>query len=149
MSGPVRQPPEFASDYVGLQFKDQGRVSPAVDCWGLVRLVLKERRNIDLPLYPISEHDRWKVKAQIAACQQSGEWIRVLRGTERAFDVAEVTIPVKWGDKWIFVPGHVGILVAPGWLLHTERQTGSRLSAVDSEPMKNRILGFWRHRDLT
>jgi hypothetical protein len=53
------------------------------------------------------------------------------------------------GSGWLFGPLHVGIVVAPGWLLHVERATHTLLARYrDDWRVGKRVLGFWRHRRM-
>lgn len=42
--------PDWVTDYVGIPFKDAGRERPAVDCYGLLRLIQLEVFNKTIPL---------------------------------------------------------------------------------------------------
>lgn len=130
---------------------DLGRDSTGCDCWGLVRLVLAHRCEIEVPSLATSyesEANTASVNRSIEDARVSGEWVFVPRGRERDFDVAEMVTPMRLGTKWCFSPLHVGIVVAKGWLLHTERATGSLLMRYEEPGINKRIAGFWRHKDI-
>lgn len=142
------QPPYYAQKYIGIPFLDKGRTLDGVDCWGLCRLVLKEQKGIDLPMYGVSEADHLAVGQDIEEAKHSGDWIQVLGNKYREFDIAEMNIPVKIAGIWEFPPLHVGIVVGVDWLLHVERNTASRLSRITDRRVNSRIIAFWRHKKL-
>src|SRR5512134_1374594 len=45
------QPPSWAGAYVGIPYLDHGAARSGCDCWGLVRLIYRERTRIELPSY--------------------------------------------------------------------------------------------------
>lgn len=141
------QPPAWAADYIGIPFVDRGRTLYGCDCWGLVRMVLRDMMDVTMPEYSVSEADHAQVQHEIVAAQASGDWTRVVE--ERAYDIAEMTLPVYTQDGWQHLPLHVGVIVAPGWVLHTARATGSILETYKRDPsVMRRIRGFWRHKEL-
>lgn len=146
----IAQPPVWTLSYIGIPFIDRGRDLDGCDCWGLVRLVMQDRVQVTLDSLQVSESDYQSVMAEIASAQQTSEWISVDQDCECTFDVAEMSWPVRINGQWRHEPLHVGIIVAPGWLLHTERSTAAMLSPYTSDlRIKRRIIGFWRHRELS
>ena len=144
------QPPSYVISYVGIPFCDMGRSrETGLDCFGLVRLVYKERLNIDLPMYDVHESDHALVETEILNAQNGGDWVQVMTGYHREFDVCEMSIPVKIAGVWEFPPLHVGVVIGNEWILHAERMTHSRLSRIHDRRMSSRILGYWRHKKLT
>lgn len=149
--GAVMQAPKWCSDFIGIPFADLGRDSDGCDCWGLVRMVLCQRCGVRVPSFATSyesEANTSAVTRSIDDARASGEWRFVVNGYEREFDVAEMVTPMRLGTKWCFSPLHVGIVVARGWLLHTERVTGSLLMRYGEPGINKRIAGFWRHKEL-
>lgn len=140
----------WCNRYIGIAFSDLGRnIDGPVDCWGLVCLVMKERAGIELSSYStISEADYRAVSAEISSAKASEEWTSIPNGEEKELDVVEMVSPARQGGKISFLPLHVGIVVSPGWVLHTEAATGSRLSTYRDKRIASRILGFWRYRSL-
>lgn len=125
--------------YVGLPFKDFGRDFNGVDCWGLVRLVLKSECNIDVPSYgDISAHDLIRVTSTIRGESSSEPWYPVEPHEVKAFDVA-----LMQGR-----PMHVGIMVSSEQLMHVEEKICTVLLPLTHPAISHRILGFRRHRDL-
>lgn len=123
--------------YVGLPFKNFGRDFDGVDCWGLVRLVLKTECNLDLPTYgEISAHDLMRVTDTIREESSCEPWIPVDREYVKAFDVALL----------VGRPLHVGILVSSELLMHVEDKICTVLLPLTHPSIDRRIIGFRRHQ---
>lgn len=146
----TEQPPLWVDRYVGIDFSDLGRDSErSLDCWGLVRLVMKDRAGIELPPYStVSEDDYRAVSEEIGSAKSGGCWTSIPHGEEEQLDVVEMVSPARQDKRVSFLPIHVGIVVSPGWVLHTEAATGSRLSSYREQRFSSRVIGFWRHRSL-
>jgi cell wall-associated NlpC family hydrolase len=144
------QPPSWAGAYVGIPYRDHGCDRAGCDCWGLVRLIYSERARITLPDYAgdyAGEADTEGVGRCVEAARASGTWRRV-HPPVQALDVAEMFSVLRSRSGWSYPPLHVGVVAAPGWLIHTEIATGVRLVRLDDRSLGKRIAGFWRHRSL-
>ncbi|WP_291299285.1 NlpC/P60 family protein [Elioraea sp.] len=133
--------PAWAAEYVGLPFAECGRDRSGCDCWGLVRLVLAEVFDAEVPSYLggyAHTADRQAVAATVARALP--DWTPVLGVPERAGDVALFRLMGQ--------PTHVGLVVAPGWMLHVERGTNSALDRLDGMRWASRRIGLYRHWDL-
>ena len=143
--------PAWAGAYVGIPFVDLGRDRDGCDCWGLVRMILAERAGLLLPCWATayeSEANRHRVLRHAAEQKTAGTWRRIEPPCERAFDVVEMSQPVHIGNGWGFLPIHAGLVVTPGWLIHVEHATAALLVDYRRLPMRNRVVAFWRHREL-
>jgi len=144
----VIQPPAWTGRYIGIPFRDLGRDHLGCDCFGLVRLVLREEAGIALPEYATEygcESNVTAVRRELDAAAGSGSWERIAPGRERTFDVAEMTVVAPGPAGFRTVPTHLGVVVAPGWLLHTERTAGALLGRYREDPsVRSRVCGFWR-----
>lgn len=128
------------SRYVGIPFLDGGRDRAGCDCWGLVRLVLRERAGIEVPTYgEISAADLVRVTDTIRTEADRGPWLEVGCDQVRAFDVCLLR-----GR-----PLHVGIMRDPLHVLHVEAKTAAVIVPLTHPSVSFRIIGFRRHRDLT
>jgi cell wall-associated NlpC family hydrolase len=126
--------------FVGIPYLDRGRGLCGCDCWGLVRLVFSELRGIDLPSYVeryVTASDRVAMARLIAG--EMDDWEEVPAGQEMKFDGALM----REGG----FPRHVGIVTAPGQLLHVQTGETSRIERYRSGILANRIVGFYRYRD--
>lgn len=140
---PVRWP----DAYVGLRFRDGGRARPAVDCWGLVRLVLMECCGIEVPGYgDVAAADLMAVALRISAQSAVDPWTPVT--APRAFDVATMTGRHRSAGGSHLVVAHVGVVVDAGRLLHIEAASGAVVVPLDHPTIRPRLRGFFRHRVL-
>lgn len=136
----------WANTYVGLPWRERGRDRSGVDCWGLVRLVLAERRGIVLPSFAdnYAEHDGPAIAALIDSNRCLG--IPVPAGDEQTFDLVHCRMPCSMGGKIHVLPWHVGLVVEPGAMLHITSGLGS--AAIeryrDNSRLRHAILGFYR-----
>jgi cell wall-associated NlpC family hydrolase len=123
--------------YVGIPFRERGRDRSGCDCWGLVRLVLAERFNLQLPSLDgyASVRDRRHIQGLIEGDLPA--WSEV-SGQERPGDVVLLAI----GGR----PLHVGLVVMLGTMLHIERGIDACLERYDRLPWCRRVLGVYRHR---
>jgi cell wall-associated NlpC family hydrolase len=130
--------PEWISDYIGLTFKERGRDRNGLDCWGLVRLVLTEQFDIDVPSYAA---DYYSVLNE----SHISHLIRTHLGFWHPVH------PSQPGDCILFRihkhPSHIGITVTENWMLHILNDDTVSLDRFDSLRWKRRIVGFYRHKD--
>lgn len=138
----------WASDYVGLPFKDGGRDRNGVDCWGLVRLVYAERLSINLPDFPEIRANDWrKVARAIADAVDTDEWLPVINGAEKDYDVV-VMRGHSDGARALSIRSHVGIVAPGACLLHVEDGTDVVVPKLNSVTVKDRIVGIYRYHVL-
>ncbi len=129
----------WAEKYVGLPFIDGGRDWKGVDCWGLVRLILRIECGIIVPSYgEISAEELVKVAKEVAGESSKEPWLPVIHA--QAFDVA-----VMHRRR---APIHVGIMVDNKNLLHIERATNAVLIDIKHPSVSFRSVSYFRHREL-
>lgn len=129
--------------YVGIPFKSLGRTVDGCDCWGLVRLIYQRELRIALPEYgEISATDLKEVSKHITENNDHEPWKVFVEPKE--FDVVVMKF---YGSKRV---GHVGVIVNPNTrqLIHTERGFDAALVGCDHMTIRNRVVGFRRHREL-
>lgn len=130
--------PDWVADYLGLPFKEKGRDRAGVDCWGLVRLVLAEQFNIKTPSYS-GDYSSVTDEEHIAHIIKStlGFWRPVH--------------PPQAGDGLLCrirkQPSHIGVIVAPGWMLHILPNDCVSLERVDGLRWHRRVIGYYRHAE--
>ena len=132
----------WSNAYIGLPFIEKGRALDGCDCWGLVTTVFAAERGITLPSYT-EDYASIAERQEIAAAFQAAEaepWRPVALGSERGFDVGLF----RRGP----IAAHVGIVVAPGKMLHAEEGHDSRIEDYRGGKWRTRLIGFYRHREL-
>ena len=121
------------SEYIGIPYETGGR-GERVDCWGLVVRVYADRLGITLP-----ENTGYTA----TMTPETGAMIAAGKA-----DWREVTEPEPF-DVLLFdvdgSPNHIGLYIAPGWMLHTTDQGDSRLERYTRPLWYSRIEGFYRY----
>ncbi len=140
--------PAWAAGYIGIPFADCGRGRLGIDCWGLLRLVLRERFGIEIPSYDnLYFHTRdFAAMERIYEAQAREDcWVKVMDryecpGIEREGDAVHMRVD---GHEL-----HAGIVVAPGRMLHAHDGADSVIESIDRTAWKHRVVGIYRHRQL-
>ena len=128
--------------YLMIPFASQGRDHRGCDCWGLLRLIYRERLGIDLTAYAETPATSLRDVARLIRRHRT-EWRRV--ETPQLFDAVIMRVI---GGEHSGLDAHVGMAIDGSRLLHTEKLTGPRVEPIDAPTMKNRIVEFRRHHDL-
>jgi len=125
--------------FVGIPYAARGRDRAGLDCWGLLRLVFAEARGIDLPSlagdYSCQE-DRQGMADLIQA--ELPAWDYIKAGAEQTFD----GVLMRAGRQAC----HIGLVAAPGRLLHVEDKRSSVVERYDAWRLAHRVVGFYRYR---
>lgn len=140
----------WSNDYIGIPYKPLGRDRAGADCYGLVVLVYRERLGRVLPAHDdlwwsaeddrAADHAMGKRRAILARFDAArAAWRPVAPGQEKAFDVALI--------KYVGVASHIGLVAAPGHLLHVMSETV--MAVCEPYPSlalpRHRFEGFYRH----
>lgn len=135
--------PPWVAKYVGIPYIVEGRDPEddgGVDCWGLLVLIWREVYGADLPAY---DGPHWKPGADrdaiVAAIAREVERYQPVPAGEEA--AGDGIILRMAGD-----PLHIGLVVAPGWMIHTHETAGSCIENYRSMQWGRRVLGFRRYR---
>jgi cell wall-associated NlpC family hydrolase len=131
-------------DFIGLPFRDHGRDRTGADCWGGVRMVLRELRGIELPDYGAGYAGTMDSDGISVAIRDGLVRDFVQVGDPQPFDLVIFRLAGK--------PWHVGLVVGPGQFLHwpqpDERGNDgtSRIARWTDRIWQRRVDGFWRYR---
>lgn len=114
-------------EYLPIKFKENGRDRRGCDCWGLVRLIYREKLGIELPSYEDEYSDTCDRKTISSLYkEEKNNWKPVPKGSEKEFDVAVF--------KMLGLPTHVGIVMGANLVLHCERGTFVHVTNYAEEP---------------
>ena len=127
---------KWVKKYVGIPFLSNGRTLAGCDCYGLVRLVLRNEYGIDLPELSDNYADALNVKE---TARLFAEQLPVLAGQKiPAPQERAVVIITEHG-----VAAHIGIVAGGGYILHTGIKTGSICQRESHPGLRGRIEGYY------
>lgn len=131
----------WSAGYLGLPFLLGGRDRVGIDCYGLARLVLRERAGISLDAATeaaaVARPDQ--VAAEADRIAAGSPWHPV-SGDVRELDVAVFSTGVY--------TRHIGIMVGREMMLHVVEGAPSCLTRLDAPRWAHRRRGILRHQDL-
>lgn len=132
----------WTNDYICVPFEEKGRERSGVDCWGLVRLIYKEKLGIELPslLFYKNTTDRPTIK-KIYEEESGSHWKQIPFGEEKEYDVIVL--------RMMGFPMHVGIVLQGGFMIHCLKGSGTVIVNYLDKQWIKRIVGFYRHGDVT
>ena len=150
--------PFWVADYGGIPFADLGLDRRGCNCWGLARLVYRERCGIDLPSYAGDYAGTGRADAvDIARLVQGGLRQDGWREVDWRDPATAAANGVRWGEIRTYdgvllrlkgYPMHMAVMVAPRWMLHTICHEESHPERLDTMLWRHRIHGFYRHESL-
>lgn len=138
------------SPYLRLVFAAGGREPPAVDCWGLYRLVVRDRTGLTLADYA-GVTETAAIARTLRDPATAAGWVPVRAGDERPLDLVLMTGLAGRGRATALAPCHVGCVIAPGLMLDIEEGSGVMVRAfratavrAASPTVAPRVIGVWR-----
>ena len=127
---------EWVKKYIGIPFVSNGRTLSGCDCYGLVRLVLRNEYGVDLPELSNDYADALNVKE---TTKLFAENLPVLAAEKlscpREMAVAAIT------ERGVIA--HIGIVAGGGYILHTGIKTGSVCQRETHPGLRGRIEGYY------
>jgi len=128
---------DFINQAIAVPFLDHGRDFTGWDCWGLLVEFFKLVHGITIESFEAFYSSQSQEWARIYD-EQIGSWQEIKKGDEKPGDVA-----VFRGDVV-----HMGVVVKPGKMLHTEPKMGTYVESYVGEFYKRKFIGIYRHADL-
>jgi cell wall-associated NlpC family hydrolase len=128
---------EWVKKYIGIPFVSNGRTADGCDCYGLVRLVLRNEYGINLPELSDDYADAMNIAetAKLFAEKRPVLAAEKLPGPrERA-----VAVITEHGR-----PAHLGIAAGGGYILHTGAKTGPVGPRETHPGLRGRVEGYYR-----
>lgn len=141
----------WAEKYLHIPFKDRGDNFDGCDCWGLVCLIFRERRNIELPLYEdIGKGQSPEKLKQILREADGPNWAMIDPSCEDVYDVVLMKAIYQVDGKSRVGEIHIGLVIDNGAMIHIERGCEVTIARYrDDHRVKNRIVGFFRYEPDT
>jgi cell wall-associated NlpC family hydrolase len=115
------------SKYVNLKFKYKGRDFNGVDCYGLVWLVLKNERQIELPEYEYSK--KWYLEGKnyiVEIKNDIANWGSTDIDKIKPFDVI-----LFYNSPNKIVVNHMGLYIGNNKFIHVNESHNSLLDSLD------------------
>lgn len=136
--------PGWVAPYIGIPYELRGRSKDGCDCWGLCWIVLEEQFGINAPCMDgvawdtdSTPFERRRAAQEIIKTQQE-YFDAIPAGYEEAGDILLLSLAGH--------PLHMGLVVAPGWMLHSAHDADSALERYDGMVWRKRVDGFYRVR---
>lgn len=145
----MNQVPSWVRGYIGIPWKPLGRDRDGCDCWGIVRLALREQFNVIVPAYDTGYHDAGKhdVPAIRAIIDQERPRYREIATVDDSglMPLADQ----QAGDVLVIrqrgVPSHVALVVTKRTMLHIEDGIDSTIEDYTDSMWRRRLVGCYRY----
>ncbi len=121
------------AEYIKIPFKKYGRDRNGVDCYGLCRLIYQEKYNRELPDYTGYQTVKPADTAPLFCAAAMGDFKPVEMPTE-----GTLVLMIRHG-----VPGHVGLCIGSGQVIHTSAKTGTVIERLTAARNAGRIEGYY------
>jgi cell wall-associated NlpC family hydrolase len=137
---PRPDPPSWVAHYLGAPYVHgarEGDVASGYNCWGLFAAVQREVFGRTLAEYEGPLALRGNAAAMGAAAEAlAAQFEELAPGQEREGDAILMRIAGQ--------PIHVGVVIAPGEMLHSERGANACRESYRNSLWARRIVGFYR-----
>ncbi|MCL2181023.1 MAG: NlpC/P60 family protein [Treponema sp.] len=130
---------DWVYKYIGIPFVSNGRSMQGCDCYGLVRLVLRNEYNIELP----------ELSNDYINARNVAETAKLFKDNIPVLTASEILEPQEKAVAVITErnrPCHIGIIAGDGYILHTNFKTGSVCQRVSHPSLRGRIEGYYNVR---
>lgn len=124
------------NDYVGIPYKLHGRDEDGLDCWGLVRLIYKEQKDIDLPSFSEEylNSDDVRHNEEVIARHKEG-W-----SLSNDYTVGDVALFRINGSE-----SHVGVIIDDNKFIHAREGNSVTIEKLDSVQWRRRLVGVYKY----
>ena len=128
---------KWVNNYIGIPFLSGGRDCNGVDCYGLVRLVMKEQYSYDLPVFIGTYTNALNL-------QQTKnlfiEQVPVLTGENLEKPQEGAICLIKHRG----LLSHVGIYAGDNYIIHSRDNVGVILEKIGSPNLRGAISGWYK-----
>ena len=126
----------WVKKYIGIPFVSNGRAMDGCDCYGLIRLVLRNEYNIHLPELSGNYADACNIRETAKLFEENLPVLAARKIPEP--EEGAVVIITEQGRLC-----HVGIVAGEGFILHTGSKTGSICQRASHPGLRGRIEGYY------
>jgi len=135
-----RNLPEWIAGYVGIPYAKHGRTREGADCWGLIQMIQAEQMGSAWPQYEgVDWYDGQKPETIGASAIRYASYFRQLGRNEEE----------QLGDGILLRmrghPFHVGMVLTPGWMIHSNEVSGSAIETYRDGLWNKRVTGIYRY----
>jgi len=124
--------------YLAIPWKDKGRDYSGCDCWGLVRLFLKDDCGLDLAALDGDYATARDVQAvRELADREKARWIPIKPQNAQKGDVVELSL--SRADY------HVGVMINEKMVLHIEHGSWPVIALLGGKRIRGRLRGIFRY----
>ena len=128
----------WARRYIGIPYVNKGRSIDGADCWGIVRLILKEQLNVEVPSYSDLYKNADDVKAWAKAINEHKHSIfeKVPFSVER-FNNTGAVVFMYVGNLPLHVGYFIGTEYGHRYVIHSEedRMSSYRASLENTDAL--------------
>ena len=128
---------KWVGKYIGIPFVSNGRTMDGCDCYGLIRLILRNEYGKELPELSNDYSNALNLSETARLFEQK----RPVIAAEKLSKPQEKAVVVITEHG---VPAHVGIVAGGGYILHTGAKTGSVCQRETHPGLCGRIEGYYR-----
>ena len=124
--------------YIGIPYLKNGRnKNKGLDCWGLVRLVLSEQFDLNLPSYEVIYDEEDNFSELPTLIDMNKELIKNKKVLTP--EIGDIVLVRTRG-----LLSHIGLYVGDDFVLHIERHKNSIIEKLSSPRINKRIEGYYR-----
>lgn len=139
----------WVEDFQGIPFLRRGRTRAGCDCWGLVRLVLAERAGVQVPSFAeVATNDGKGINDEIQRQTSGGGWCQVRLEQMQPFDCVLMLGRMRINGAVHPAETHIGIMVAPGRLMHIEKGIDAVVVELTNPTVRDRVTRAFRYEVL-
>lgn len=122
--------------YLMLTYANKGRDIAGVDCWGLIRLIFKEERNITLARCDgyLDSEDKEQTEKVILS-ESLAHWEQVNKPAK--YDAVVFDLAGK--------PSHIGMMISDSEFIHALKGRGVTIERISNVLWRRRVQAYYRY----